>query len=169
MNLIAEFVFADTEYGNIARKLYEGGFLKTSSIGFIVKERQADNWRNITKCELLEWSLVAVPANPMAISLDAKEYKMALDSGLIKELVKEDEMTTIKNELAEIKSMLKTLTDGKVQALEEEVNEAKKKKEFLQMVNRATSQALEGLKSSNYFLIFPYGRITTQRSNLSYG
>ena len=128
MNLIAEFVFADTEYGNIARKLYEGGFLKTSSIGFIVKERQADNWRNITKCELLEWSLVAVPANPMAISLDAKEYKMALDSGLIKELVK-DEMTTIKNELAEIKSMLKTLTDEGT-SLEEEVTKLRRKRVF---------------------------------------
>lgn len=140
-NLIAEFVFADTENGILAQKLYDGWFLKTSSIGFIVKERQADNFRVITKCELLEWSLVAVPCNPLALSLDSKEYQQALEIWL----VKEDDLATIKSDIAEIKTLIAKLADGKAQ-LEEEVEEAKKKKEFLQLVNRATSQALEGLK-----------------------
>jgi len=36
----------------------------------MVKERNANDFTKITKSELLEWSLVAVPANAEALSLD---------------------------------------------------------------------------------------------------
>lgn len=60
---IAEGKFAPTEDGQELRKLYEAGMLNTSSIGFIPLEYEGNK---ITKCELLEWSFVSIPANPYA-------------------------------------------------------------------------------------------------------
>ena len=51
------------------RKLYDAKIVKTTSVGFIAKEMEGNV---ITKAELLEFSFVPVPANPMALSL-AKE------------------------------------------------------------------------------------------------
>ena len=167
--LIADFVFAETEEGTTAKYLYDNGFLKTSSIGFIVKERDQNDWRIITKCELLEWSLVAVPANPQALSLDGKMLEKAVKMGMIVEEKQENgcdpnkpkpeektdaeksfleiksEISTIKSEVSEIKRMLSVMVaNGK--AVESEEKEALARKEILQAVNRATSQALENLK-----------------------
>jgi hypothetical protein len=64
--LIAEGRFAPTDLGQQLRKLYDLGFLRASSVGFIEKERQGNL---ITKAELIEWSFVSVPANPYALSL----------------------------------------------------------------------------------------------------
>ena len=68
--LVASGKFAPTDDGQQIRKLYEGGFLKTTSVGFIPKEFDNDTG-TITKQELLEFSFVPVPANPFAISLSA--------------------------------------------------------------------------------------------------
>lgn len=70
--MIAEWVWADTENAQLAKQLYDGGFLKTSSIGFIPLQRDESDRSIITKWELLEWSLVAVPCNPGALSMDGK-------------------------------------------------------------------------------------------------
>jgi len=70
--LIATGKFAPAEANPFAqqvRKLYDAGFVRTASVGFIEKER-LDN--NITKAELLEWSFVPVPANPFALSTLSK-------------------------------------------------------------------------------------------------
>lgn len=64
--MIAKGKFAPTEEGQEKRKLYEQGFLKATSVGFIAKEREGNL---ITKAELLEWSFVAVGANPYALRL----------------------------------------------------------------------------------------------------
>lgn len=47
------------------RVLYEEGYLKTSSVGFIPLMMEGNV---ITKAELLEWSFVPVPCNPFALS-----------------------------------------------------------------------------------------------------
>jgi phage head maturation protease len=73
--LIAEGRFAPTELGQELRKLYDLGFLKASSVGFIEKERQGNL---ITKAELIEWSFVSVPANPYALSL-ALEKELSIN------------------------------------------------------------------------------------------
>jgi HK97 family phage prohead protease len=61
----------DNPMGALAYKMAKGGFLKSQSVGFIPLEwtngtgaDQPD--RTYTKCELLEISLVVVPANPAA-------------------------------------------------------------------------------------------------------
>lgn len=51
------------------RQLYDLGVIKATSVGFIEKEREGNL---ITKAELLEFSFVSVPANPMCLSTLAK-------------------------------------------------------------------------------------------------
>lgn len=72
-NLIVEWVFTEkTEMWKTCKELYNTGFLKTVSVGFIVKQRQEEDKKIIEKAELLEVSFVAVPCNPHAVSLDKK-------------------------------------------------------------------------------------------------
>jgi len=61
----------DNPMGNLAWKMAKGGFIKSQSVGFIPLEWTNGNSndmpdRTYTKCELLEISLVVVPANPGA-------------------------------------------------------------------------------------------------------
>lgn len=72
----------DNPMGNLAYKMARGGFIKSQSVGFIPLEwvngsgsDQPD--RTYKKCELLEISLVVVPANPGAT------IGLALKSGAI--------------------------------------------------------------------------------------
>lgn len=62
----------DNPEADIYRKLYKSGFMSASSIGFIPKEWEDGDgkktpWRTYTKTELLELSLVSVPANSEAL------------------------------------------------------------------------------------------------------
>lgn len=80
--------FAPHEKAQTVRALYEGGYLKTSSVGFIPLEMQGSV---ITRAELLEWSFVPVPCNPYALStLSARGINVdeLVTKGLI---VKEEE------------------------------------------------------------------------------
>lgn len=63
--LECDIIFADTERAEIAEELVNTGFIKAVSVGFRSLDRnQAPNGALIhTKAELLEISLVAVPAN----------------------------------------------------------------------------------------------------------
>jgi HK97 family phage prohead protease len=72
----------DNPMGNLAFKMARGGFLKSQSVGFIPLEWVNGNApdkpdRTYTKAELLEISLVVVPANPAAT------IGLALKSGAI--------------------------------------------------------------------------------------
>lgn len=76
-NLVIEGRFAPTDFGQQIRKLYELQMVNTVSVGFIPKEM---NGNIITKAELLEVSIVPVPANPQALSLrQLKEAGVELD------------------------------------------------------------------------------------------
>jgi HK97 family phage prohead protease len=72
----------DNPMGNIAYKMAKAGFIKSQSVGFIPMEWTNGNAagqpdRTYTKCELMEISLVVVPANPGAT------VGLALKSGAI--------------------------------------------------------------------------------------
>ncbi len=61
----------DNPMGNLAWKMAKGGFIKSQSVGFIPLEwtngaGKTEPERTYSKCELLEISLVVVPANPAA-------------------------------------------------------------------------------------------------------
>lgn len=90
--LVVEWVFATTDLAQDVRKLYDGGFIKTVSVGFIPKERDPNNSNIITRAELLEVSFVPVPCNPNALSLGKEVVEDLIAKGLlIKEEIVEDE------------------------------------------------------------------------------
>lgn len=95
--LQGDVVFAlDNPKGLLAYKLAAGGFLNTTSIGFIPKE--FDDKGNITKSEMLEISGVSVPANAEALfdkkSIESKDLhfirKTAKDRGVMCIYCRED-------------------------------------------------------------------------------
>jgi len=64
----------DQDPQNIVRLLWDGGWVRTASIGFRPIEMQPNEFggNDITVWELLEWSLVPIPANADALRLAAK-------------------------------------------------------------------------------------------------
>ncbi len=82
---IAKGRFAPEEANPFAqqvRRLYDAKIVKTTSVGFIAREMEGNV---ITKAELLEFSFVPVPANPMALSL-AKELNLSASELMTKGL-----------------------------------------------------------------------------------
>lgn len=74
-----------TEEAKQAYELVKEGILNCFSVGFIPREFDSNNQNIITKSELLEISLVSVPANPQAVVM-AKSFKgNKLAESLIKE------------------------------------------------------------------------------------
>lgn len=68
--LRAKTEFAPTERGKMFYELYKGGFMGAFSVGFIADEytpKGSGRGAHISKCELLEYSCVTVPANPRAL------------------------------------------------------------------------------------------------------
>lgn len=66
---LADGKFAPTEEGQLARTLWEGGFMNAASIGFMPTEFDPADSSVITKSQLLEYSFVPVPANAKATRL----------------------------------------------------------------------------------------------------
>ena len=98
--LIATGKWAPTDEGQMYRKLYEGKFLNTTSVGFIPKEFDQETG-TITKQELLEFSFVPVPANPYAISLDSAkslglDFRMMARKGIMFTMVADTHDARIK-------------------------------------------------------------------------
>ena len=85
--LVAKGRFAGHDFAQNVRQLYDAGMLKATSVGFIPLETEGNV---ILRAELLEFSFVPVPANPMALSL-AHEKQINLEFAFAKGiLVKED-------------------------------------------------------------------------------
>lgn len=104
--LRAKTEFAPTERGKMYYELYKGGFMGAFSVGFIADEytpKGGGRGAHISKCELLEYSCVTVPANPRALKgleYDAKSGaviskgnldKLKQAQALINEVVKSAE------------------------------------------------------------------------------
>ena len=92
--LIADFIFATQEANPKAqqiKKLYEEGIVNASSVGFIPLEREGNI---ITRAELLELSLVPVPANQEAL-------RRAIDKGFDADFIKSIEERMEKGAVAQ--------------------------------------------------------------------
>lgn len=71
-----KFAVAQYPFAKLIYELVKDGFQNASSIGFIPKEGEFDEAKNafrFTKSEMLEFSMVPVPANPFAL-VTAKGY-----------------------------------------------------------------------------------------------
>lgn len=100
-----DILFAPTEEGQKAQALVDGGFLNAVSVGFRSSERAfgADRSEPMkhTRKELLEVSVVSVPANAEALrqrgalpALDADAIAAGLVAMLAKRGIKTDDLTT---------------------------------------------------------------------------
>lgn len=111
--LVADFVFATAEANPVAqqiKRLYEEGIVNASSVGFIPRERQGNT---ITRSELLELSLVPVPANQEALrravskGFDADFIKTieasieVVDKGAVAEMLHNESMCYMCGQMAE--------------------------------------------------------------------
>lgn len=150
--LIIEGVFSKSNpLGVLLADLYDEGMVKTVSVGFIPKERDANNRSVITKAELLELSFVAVPCNPDALSLDQKELmQKGIDAGILQvKEAKKSELELVKaeimGELNTIKELLNQVLDGKSKGAEEANLVAK---ETLQSIVRAGNEGLAMFKKA---------------------
>lgn len=67
---------------NVVRLLWDGGWVRTASIGFQPVEWRDNEFggKDITAWELLEWSLVPIPANQDALRLAAKGLSMEIET-----------------------------------------------------------------------------------------
>lgn len=67
-----DVVFADYEFAQLVKRLYEGGFMSAVSVGFLPRkwnwnEERGGMAMDFLEQELLEFSCVPVPANPEAL------------------------------------------------------------------------------------------------------
>lgn len=113
--LMFEAVFQDvTEKARAIAQLVKEGFINTFSVGFKPLEMEGNV---ITKSELLEISVVNVPANPEAMLLAYKSLKgIGVEDQVIKEVgIKADDkdalIVELQEELASVKSMAQKATE----------------------------------------------------------
>lgn len=109
--ITAKIQFATVDQNPVAEQVYQlfkGGFLNAFSIGFDVKKSHVPTPEEIKKkpelaeairiydeWELLEFSVVPVPANPEALSTAVKTKEITLSDDIIKDLeleIEEDEI-----------------------------------------------------------------------------
>ena len=92
-----EFPSADVHpQGDTLFKLYKGGFMNATSVGFlpnmkkaVFAEKKGDPSVTFNEQELLEISLVSVPANPSAL-ITAKSFEKAVKDEVVDELELKD-------------------------------------------------------------------------------
>ena len=77
---LADGKWAPTEAGQMAKSLWDAKCLSACSVGFIPEEFDATNPSVITKWQLLEFSVVPVPANAWATRQES--YKILTEKGI---------------------------------------------------------------------------------------
>ncbi len=116
---VMEFFFADTHEGATLEHLVLIGAVKAVSVGFIGKEyaiyhddASDTSWQTLVKAELLEVSLVNIPANPGAVILNVEEDLIETKDVEIEETVT-DPVYTISSIIdVEGETHLEVLKDG---------------------------------------------------------
>jgi HK97 family phage prohead protease len=150
----AKFAIEENDFAAKVAKLVKGGYLNTFSVGFLPKQREGDKF---TKQELLEISVVNVPANPEAeVSREFKDFQKAVKSiekretkeskKEVKEKVKEE----IKKEVSKIEktSEKKKEVKKEVKEIKEEKKiEEKPKKELKKKVKKEVSKESEKVET----------------------
>lgn len=135
--LVLDPVFhGKTELSRLYKELKDEGYPIALSVGFIPKEM---NDNVITKAELLEVSVVSVPANPSAMSL---AYSKGFDKATVKQAMgenfdqaeKELEIENLKKEITELKDTVTSLSETTKQTLDLGRKPTQSKKEISRRV-----------------------------------
>ena len=116
--ITAKVQFALTERAEEIWQLFKGGFLKAFSVGSdpiahraptpadVKKNPDFANVRRIfSEWELLEFSAVAVPANPEALATAVKQHDIELSKDLLEDFEQQEEMDETDIELEELVSL----------------------------------------------------------------
>jgi len=128
--------FADTPAGKDLYKLNKEGYLNAWSIGFIPKKTKSQSttcnnqpatYNIIDEWELLEYSSVAIPANPDALNLMFKEINSTEVLQEINYALLKIEIEKLKQEMEDNKSIIKQL-EGKTASKISEILKLFKKK-----------------------------------------
>ena len=153
----------DNPRGLLAKNLVDKGFLGATSIGFIPKQFDADG--NPTLSELLEVSVVSVPANPEALFKSVKDMngqpaeevpevgaKDAEEEEKEVEEVKEEE--EIKKEIPEeIIEEVEPKVEELVEEVEEEVKKINRKELLYKVIKDEPARRYKELKSLNEMVL----------------
>jgi HK97 family phage prohead protease len=134
--LQGDIIFAvETSRGALAKYLVDGGFLTALSAGFIPLEFDKDGI--ILKSELLEGSMVSVPANPRSLiekSQDAADDDSQDDTQVEEDIVEED----AQEEEEVIEAKRKSLTVALAQKIKAQDN-----------IIRAVAREMDGMNEKN--------------------
>lgn len=158
--------FAETVY-----QMCKQGFLKATSVGFSVIKSDYDNERkgfNITEAELLEFSIVPIPANASALieasgkGIDVSVFQKQLEDnvetnkGMLEayftmrkaEIEKEKEIPveldkTTEDEIKGLKEQIKTLEEER-NSLQEKLDNIEKEKSILSLKQSILKEFKEG-------------------------
>lgn len=156
--LLAKGKFAPSEDGQEIRSLYDMGIIRATSVGFIEIERMGNI---ITKAELLEFSFVSVPANPMCLSTIVKSslsINSLITKGFLNVEVKEAEEEKKKEEIEGEKEEEKVEeNEGEEKKEEEKIEEdekgftkiSKSKLKSVKLALKEASDVFESLEESD--------------------
>ena len=170
--IIAKTKFADTPEGDTVYRLWKDGFLNAASIGFLPKtyEPMLNGQKfvgyDIKEWELLEYSIVPIPANQEALRLHLEEYgdnvvvkslreemrkrleeesdKRAMEELKADVMAMATEMDDLKRTMEELVSKLKDRIDSNEKSIAEIVAEKKaerQKKIIDEAIRRAISDS----------------------------
>lgn len=142
--LVAKTQFAKTPLATDIMNLYKDGFLNAFSIGFIPEKYNMNNngGLDIDEWELLEYSAVAVPANPEALALSYKSVKSAELKELFEKQLANLETENIIKELQKTKDIFEI----ELQTLKVNYDELSEKYEDVLKLVAETNNELEILK-----------------------
>lgn len=160
--LVAKGKFASADANPLAqqiRKLYDLGIVRATSVGFIEKEREGNL---ITKAELLEFSFVSVPANPMALSTLVKSgisINEMVTKGIMTVSEKEEEVPEVPSEEPEVEEPVaeetpeestepETLAEEPEVTPEEPTEEKKFDKEAVKTLISSIKEQVEALEDA---------------------
>ena len=117
---VVDIEFANTERGKVAKALVEQGMLNAVSVGFRSTQRRKEGrtMHHVQK-ELLEVSLVAIPANPTALRVKSQEEEqvdkpMEEEQGMAedKPMAKNEQLMNLRDHLVAAAAVVDAMLEG---------------------------------------------------------
>ena len=126
---VVDVEFAPTARGKMAQELVERGMLNAVSVGFrSMQRRKVGSAIHHVKKELLEVSLVAIPANPTALRVKMNDGDEPEEAGMDemedKPKAKNEQMMELRDHLVAAAALVDAMLEGYEEGEEDEMPEA---------------------------------------------